>query len=198
MKAVDGDEELVRHQIVAASLEIVGAQGFGTSLAHIAEAAGVTTEVLLQHFGTREQLNTATIGELFDRYDYSFDNAPVPGDDLSAWIDALCAYVHKENLEVFGQGFWDVALSVHKLTGGLVDFASERRWLRGRWSRVFAEQAWRAAGRNGEPPQVLVEAFDVHLTAFATNAFLAIGYSLDEVATTSAGLLKAVLAGALK
>ena len=117
MKAVDGDEELIRHRIVAASLEIVGAQGFGTSLAHIAEVAGVTPEVLLQHFGTRELLNTATIGELFDRYDYSFDNAPVPGDDLSAWIDALCAYVHKENLEVFGQGFWDVALSVHKLTG---------------------------------------------------------------------------------
>jgi len=194
----DDDEGRLRHQIVAAHLQLVAVEGFDVSYERIATVAGVPLTTVSEIFPTHEVLNTATIGELFDHYDYSLDNAPALSGDVGAWIDSLCEYVHKDNAELFGQGFWDLALSATKLTGGLVDLVSDRRWLRGRWSRVFAERAWHASGRTDDPPAVLRQAFDVHLTAFATNALLAIGYSIDEVASTTAGLLKAVLAGAIE
>jgi AcrR family transcriptional regulator len=194
----DDDWERVRRQIVTASVALVATEGFGVQPTRIAEAAGVDPELIPQYFATRELLNTATIGELWDLYDGSLDNAPAPGDDIGAWIDALSAYVHNDNFELFGQGFWDLALSASELTGGLVDLVSERRWLRGRWSRTFAEAAWRGSGRKDEPPAVLVRAFDMHLNAFSTNGLLAIGFSREEIAVTTGEILKAVLDGLLE
>jgi AcrR family transcriptional regulator len=46
-----------RRQLLDVSLDVFAQRGFhGASMAHVAEAAGVTKPVLYQHFGSKREL----------------------------------------------------------------------------------------------------------------------------------------------
>ena len=57
-----------RHQLLDVSLEVFAKQGFhGTSMAEVAEAAGVTKPVLYQHFGSKRELYLQLLDDVGQR-----------------------------------------------------------------------------------------------------------------------------------
>jgi len=193
----DDFRELARQRIVDAGARLVAETGFGVSIEHIAEAAGVSTRTVFRYFATRDVLNAAIAQAIIDHYGQWASQISEPGDDVGAWIDAVAADMHRHNVELIGQAFWDVEASTFDLGAASEDFSKGRRALRATFSRRFADAFWHASHQTGPAPDILFHALDLHLNAFTTNAFLVIGYSLDEISAITAELLKTILAAAI-
>src|SRR4051794_3545698 len=156
----------------------------------IAAAAGVGRRSLFRHFESRDALVAEALSTALDWYDAHVD---APSDDertLEEWLPAAIARVHELH-RAAGRGLWQLAAADDDaLPAELVPISRRRRANRRTTTVAMAGEAWRRAGGRGACPRVVVDAFAVALSSFATRSMLDdFDASLDHVVECTTLLL---------
>jgi AcrR family transcriptional regulator len=181
------DGERSRAAILREAARLATVEGLGgLSLARLAEAVGMSKSGLFAHFGSKEELQLATI----DAASAIFEELVIgPAEQVSPGVARLRAYVdgflrHVEE-GVFPGGCFFVSamgeLDTHPGPVRDAALAFSQRWL-----RLLAEQV-AAAQEAGE----LGAAEDPGQLAFELNAYMVLG-NLQFVAAADAGALERV------
>lgn len=156
-----------REEILAVAVDVSSAQGLSAlSIGGLAAEVGLSKSGLFAHFGSKEELQLATIGQAalaFEREVLGPAEGAEPGlPRLRALVEGWYAYI--ESIPYRGGCFFDAASS---------EFASQEGPVRdrlailcGRWRERLAEQA-RLAVRLGE----LRSGIDTETLAFQLHAY---------------------------
>jgi AcrR family transcriptional regulator len=93
------DGERSRHTILHTAARLATVEGLdGISIGRLAEASGISKGGLYAHFGSKEELQLATIataGEIFDEHVVSKSLQAPPGARLTALTDAFLDYLER-------------------------------------------------------------------------------------------------------
>ena len=87
-----------REQITALAIELIAEHGYaGTSLAKIAEGAGVSNAAILYHFGSKnavlESAYAKVIGDLTESVSTAMTGAPSARDSIDAYVRSLVGFM---------------------------------------------------------------------------------------------------------
>ncbi len=184
-----------RARILRAARQVLAERGLATRVEDVAAAAGVGRRTVFRHFETRDALLAAAVTDGMRSYG---DHIPRPAADaaLDDWLEEALVAVHGMNAR-HGRIYWELAFAPD-LDGELADVAETRRQARRQLVRRFTDWAWAAGGGDGRPPAWLVDAFAVHLSAFATQALIGdFGRRPDEIGRSAARALSAVVRDAV-
>ena len=166
-------------------------RGLSTRVEDVAAAAGVGRRTVFRHFETRDALVAAAITDGMRSYGEHIPK-PVPGASLDEWLEEVLVAVHRMNAR-HGRIYWELAFA-NDLEGELAEVAETRRAARRQLVRRISDLAWRAGGGRGRPPAWVVDAFAVHLSAFATQALAGdFGRRPDDIGRTAARTLAALV-----
>jgi AcrR family transcriptional regulator len=181
----DGDR--TRAAILHEAARMATVEGLdGLSLARLAEAAGVSKSGLFGLFGSKEELQLATIdtaGAIFEEL------VIAPAEEATAGLPRLRAYIdgfldHVEESVFPGGCFFVSAMGELDTRPGPVRdgaMAFSQRWLTLLAEQVAAGQATGELDPDADPPQV----------AFELHAFMVLG-NMQYVATAEAAFLERV------
>jgi len=207
-------QQLTRARIRKAAMVVLARRGFDATVEEIATVSGVSPRTIFRHYVSHDRLVAATVKDMFDVVGQGRTvELPKPGDDLSVWLEALptevadldtwlddlAVTVHTRIAEVFGEAFWDIHGPNSTATPALSDVADLRREYRRVGVSFLATLAWHKAGGRGDPPDTLVSAFALNLSAFATQALM-IDFDCDpaEVGRLTADILRALVRRAVE
>jgi AcrR family transcriptional regulator len=178
------DGERSRAAILRAAAGLATVEGLdGLSLARLAEAVGMSKSGLFAHFGSKEDLQLATI----DAASAIFDELVIaPAREETAGVPRLRAYIERflDHVEegVFPGGCFFVSamgeLDTHpgRVRDGAMAFS--QRWLMLLAEEVAAAQAAGELDRTADPAQI----------AFELNAYMVLGNMQFVAAADSAAL----------
>jgi len=187
---------MARSRIERAAWSVLADRGLIATVEEVAREANVSIRTVFRHYGTRDHMIASALRAQLHRYG---DSLPVPEPDavLEVWLPALLVQMHRLNAEM-GRAYWELASLGDTLSGELAEVAAERHVGRKRLVSAVTKGAWDLAGGRGRYPRWLLDAFAVHLSAFATRSLVTdFGRSVDEVSAMSAQvLLMAVRAAA--
>jgi len=108
------------------------------------------------------------------------------------WLEDLAVTIHTRMARIFGEAFWDIHAPNSTASAALSEVASLRRRYRIRGVGFLAALAWKTAGGLGDPPQKLVLAFALNLSAFSTQALMVdFDQTATQVGVLTAGILQA-------
>lgn len=165
--------ELTRWRIRRAAIEVVAQRGFDATVEQIAQASGVSARTIFRHYASHDQLILVTVKDMFAACGRRpIEGLPSPEDDLEGWIDGLALTIHTRNAEILGEAFWDIHTPSRTASAVLREVGSLRRQHRTRGVRLLTMLAWRTAGGVGDPPEDLMFAFALNLSAFTTQALM--------------------------
>ena len=136
------------------------------------ELSGVSPRTIFRHYQSHDVLIAATVKDMFEAGARPIENLPSPADDLDGWLEALAVAAHTRNVEILGNAFWDLHAQNGKMSAILTELGAFRREYRRKAMRSLTALAWRSAGGTGEPPEDLVLAFALNLSAFTTQALM--------------------------
>ena len=168
-------------------MEAVARQGFDATVDEIARLSGVSPRTIFRHYATHDRLIAATVKDMFEacgRYpiedlpplvddlDSWIQGLPQLFDDLDSWLEGLAVTIHTRSARIFRDAFWDIHRPIGGESEALLEMAALRREFRRRGVGFLASLAWRTAGGIGEPPEDLVLAFALNLSAFTTQALM--------------------------
>jgi AcrR family transcriptional regulator len=187
---------MARDRIERAAWSVLADRGLAATVEEVAREAKVSIRTVFRHYGTRDHMIAAALRAQMYHYGESLP-VPEPGATLDVWLPELLVEVHRLNAEM-GRAYWELASSGDTLTGELAEVAAERLIGRKRLVSAVTRGSWDLAGGVGRYPGWLLDAFAVHLSAFATRSLVAdFGRTADEVSAMSAQvLLMAVRAAA--
>src|SRR4051794_41074280 len=181
------DGERNRAAILREATRLATVEGLdGLSLAHLADAVGMSKSGLFSHFGSKEELQLATV----DTAKAIFEELVIePAGDATAGVPRLRAYVERflDHVEdgVFPGGcfFVSVVGELDAQPGRLRDsaMAFSGHWLELLAAEVAAGQAAGELDPDADPAQV----------AFELNAFMVLG-DMQFVASGQPAALEAV------
>lgn len=183
--------EHARNRILRAARHVLAERGLATRVEDVAAAAGVGRRTVFRHFETRDALLAAAVTDGMRSYG---DHIPRPAPDarLDEWLEEALVAVHRMNAR-HGRIYWELAFAPD-LEGELAEVVDTRRSARRQLVRRFTDWAWKAGGGGGRPPAWLVDAFAVHLSAFATQALVDdFGRRPDDVGWVAARALSAAV-----
>jgi hypothetical protein len=102
--------------------------------------------------------------------------------------------VHTRTAYIVGAAFWDIHAPRVNASEVLSEMDAQRRDVRVRGMQALVKVVWRMAGGTGEPPEDLVLAFALNLSAFTTQAFM-VDFELTpaQIGTLTADTLKMLL-----
>ena len=202
-------QDLTKKRIRRAAMAAVAEHGFDATVDQIAELSGVSPRTIFRHYGSHDRLIAETVRDMFEECGrYPDVGSPRDVDDLAAWIDslpqrvtdvnrwleALAVTIHTRMAEVFGSAFWDIYAPPRPGSEALAEVAELCRGYRLRGMQYMAALAWRSAGGAGEPPEDLILAFALHLSAHTTQALMAdFGCSPTQVGLLCSRMLQGVL-----
>ena len=202
-------QQLTRARIRRAAMEVLARRGFDATVEEIAQVSGVSPRTIFRHYVSHDRLIAATVKDMFDRIGHwSTDGLPnpvedLPGwidglprhiDDLDTWLEGLAVTIHTRIATVYGEAFWDIHGPNSTATEALSEVAALRREYRRVGVGFLAALAWHEAGGRGDPPEHLVSAFALNLSAFATQALMIdIDCAPAEVGSLTAGILKTLV-----
>jgi len=181
-------------------MEVVARQGFDATVAEIAEASGVSPRTIFRHYASHDQLILATVKDMCEACGRKpIEGLPSPTDDLDGWIEGVALTIHTRNAEIFGEAFWDIHAPSRNASGVLAEVDALRHESRTRGVQFLASLAWRKAGGTGEPPQDLVLAFALNLSAFTTQALMIdFDQSPAQIGALTAEIVKVLLRSAVQ
>lgn len=183
--------DLTRSRIRQAALDVVARHGFDATVDEISRVSGVSPRTIFRHYATHDRLIAATVNDMYFGW---FEDLPLPGDDLDGWIEDLAVTVHTRTAYVVGAAFWDIHAPRTNASEILSEMDAQRRDVRVRGMQALAEVVWRMAGGKGEPPDDLVLAFALYLSAFATQALMIdFDQTPTEIGALTADILKMLL-----
>lgn len=183
-----------RERVLRATQRLLAEQGLGISMDDIAVAADVGRRSLFRHFDSRDAL----VAEALERsLGWYFDRVVVPADrypSLDDWLVALAQGIHRLHLDA-GRAIWQLAAANDaELTPTLVAVNRVRRTNGRRFTQQIATTAWRLAGGDGPPPDVVTDAFVFTLSSYATRSTIVDRRtSLDRASRNAAAILGAVV-----
>jgi AcrR family transcriptional regulator len=180
---------VVQARIVDGAVTALAAGGFDATIEDIAAAAGVSRRTVFRHFATHNEVLAAAMSEMLARYDDLVPGPPAADTDLEAWLEKTAATLHELNARLMGRAFWDM----HVDRPGVSPAVREARRM-GHFTQI-SHYAWRAANGKGDPPDWVVDAFELQLSGFATNCLA--HHSAERAGQVSAFILGAVLSAAL-
>lgn len=168
---VEAQRQLARDRMYRAAWAVLAERGLSATVEDVADKAGVSVRTMFRHFGTRDRM----VAEALRAQLHSFrDNLPRPvaGELVAGWLARLLDHVH-EHHAALGRAYWDLAAPGTSLPGEVVEVASARRVGRTKLVQWATTTAWELAGGRGQPPGWLMDAFAIHLNAFATQTVAA-------------------------
>jgi AcrR family transcriptional regulator len=180
--------QMARRRIERAAWNVLADRGLVATVEEVAREAKVSIRTVFRHYGTRDHMIASALRAQLYHYG---DSLPVPEPDasLEVWLPELLLEVHRLNAEL-GRAYWELASLGDTLTGELAEVAAERRIGRKRLVSAVTKGAWNLAGGQGRHPRWLVDAFAVHLSAFATRSLTAdFDRTVEEVSAMSAQVL---------
>ncbi len=180
---------VVQARIVDGAVTALAAGGFDATIEEIASAAGVSRRTVFRHFATHNEVMAAAMNEMLVRYDDLMPGPPAPDVDLEAWLEQTAATLHELNARLMGRAFWDI----HVDRPGISPAVRDAR--RMGYATQISHYAWHAAQGKGDPPDWVVDAFELQLSGFATNCLAR--YDAEKAGQVSASVLGAVLSAAL-
>jgi AcrR family transcriptional regulator len=188
--------QMARDRIERAAWSVLADRGLVATVEEVAREAKVSIRTVFRHYGTRDHMIASALRAQLHHYGESLP-VPEPGATLEVWLPELLVEVHRLNAEM-GRAYWELASAVDTLSGELAEVAAERLNGRKRLVAAVTRGAWDLAGGLGRYPRWLLDAFAVHLSAFATRSLVAdFDRTADEVSAMSAQvLLMAVRAAA--
>jgi len=183
--------DLTRARIRQATREVVARRGFNATVDEIAQLSGVSPRTIYRHYATHDRLIAATVKDMYFGW---LEDLPLPGDDLDGWIEDLAVTVHTRTAHVVGAAFWDIHAPRANASEVLSEMDAQRRDVRVRGMQTLVKVVWRMAGGTGEPPEDLVLAFALYLSAFATQALMVdFDQTPAQVGALTADILKMLL-----
>lgn len=187
----DEQRDHARSRILRAARHVLAERGLATRVDDVAAAAGVGRRTVFRHFETRDALLAAAVTDGMRSYGDHIPR-PVAGVALDDWLEEALVAVHGMNAR-HGRIYWELAFAPD-LDGELADVAETRRQARRQLVRRFTDWAWTAGGGGGRPPGWLLDAFAVHLSAFATQALMGdFGRRPEEIGRSAARALSAIV-----
>ncbi len=180
---------MVQARIVDGAVAALAAGGFDVTIEEIAAAAGVSRRTVFRHFSTHNEVMAAAMNEMIVRYDDLMPGPPAPDADLETWLEKTAATLHELNARLMGKAFWDMHVDRPGISPDM------REAQRMGYATRISQYAWSAANGQGDPPQWVVDAFELQLSGFATNCLAR--YDADKAGQVSASVLGAVLSAAL-
>jgi len=189
--------DVVRTRVLRAARKVLAERGLATTVDEVAVAAGVSRRTVFRHFTTREQLFADAIRDGLRSYAGHLPRAE-RGTDIEEWLTEILVAAHRLNAKN-GRIYWELHALGPELDGELAAVAAERRAGRDRFVERVCGNAWKQSGGAGKPPDWLLDAFAIHLSAFATQALIGdFGRSSEEAGRSSAKVLLASLEVALR
>jgi AcrR family transcriptional regulator len=199
---------VTRSRIRRAAMEVVAERGFDATVDEIAQAAEVSSRTVFRHYSTHDELIAATVRDMFEAcglprrvedFDALIDSLPQLFHDLDSWIDGMAYAFHTRSAQIFGAAFWDIHSPRPRPSPVLREVDALRRDYRLRGTRHVVNVVWQKAGGTGEPPEDLVLAFALYLSAFTTQA-LSTDFKLTptQIGALAAHTLKTELRRALQ
>lgn len=194
--------DTTRARIREAALQIVGRDGFDAKVEDIAQLAGVSARTIFRHYESHDQLIAATVKDIYEECGLpplvenvteQLDEVSRTIDGLDEWIDFVALAFHTRSAEIFGAAFWDIHGPRRRDTEALAHVAVLRHQYRVRGVDHFVRLTWQKAGGVGDPPEDLVLAYALHLSAFTTQA-LTVDFDRTptEIAALVADILKVI------
>ena len=190
-------------------MEVVARRGFDATVQEIADVSGVSPRTIFRHYDSHDRLLAATVKDMFeacghlpieglprliDDLDGYLEGLPRAIDDLDRWLEGVAVTIHTRSARIFGEAFWDIHAPIGKESQALAEVAAIRRQYRLRGVGFLTALAWREAGGTGEPPQDLVLAFALNLSAFTTQALMIdFDQTPAQIGALTAGILKMCL-----
>jgi AcrR family transcriptional regulator len=172
-------------------MEVVARRGFDGTVDEIAELSGVSPRTIFRHYLTHDRLIAATVKDMYFGW---FEDLPLPGDDLDGWIEELAVTVHTRTAYVVGAAFWDIHAPRANASEVLSEMDAQRRDVRVSGMQTLVKVVWKMAGGMGAPPEDLVLAFALYLSAFATQALMTdFDQTPAQIGALTAGILKMLL-----
>ncbi len=184
-----------RERIIEGAIAAVAASGLDATVDEIADAAGVSRRTVFRHFATHDDLLVATISEAVLIINLAMPQPPSPDEDIREWLHTSARSVHALLRRVVGRAFWDLYSARPGISTLVATKAAQASLLRFDFGERMTLNAWQAVGGKADPPRWLTDTFILHMSGFATNAFL--NYSTDQTGNLSAGVLWLVLNDAL-
>ena len=191
---LDDPSGVLRHRVLRATRLLLAERGLGISMDDIAAAADVGRRSLFRHFDSKDALVAEALGSALDWYDQQVDTTD--GDDraIDAWLPAVVTRIHELH-RTAGRGLWQLAAaSDDDLADELRAVSSRRRTNRRTTTEALAREAWRRGGGTGTCPRVVVDAFALSLSSYATHSMLEdLGLPVERVVACTCAALTAVV-----
>lgn len=187
--------DVAHARILRGAMQVLAEQGFEATVDDVAVAAGVSRRTVFRHFATHGELLAEGITAIIATYDALMAELEPPGADPGAWLEQTALAVHELNRTVLGRAFWDIHVDRPGTPPEVRAAVAEARRLRVNHARRLAATAWPAWGGAGPPPRCILDAFNLQLSPFATNAMVT--YPPRRAAEASATVLRYVLDGCL-
>ncbi len=186
---------LARARIIQGAVASLAVSGLDATVDEVAEAAGVSRRTVFRHFATHGELIAAAVAEGLRVIEARIPGPPAPGDDVEQWLVNTAVTMHEIYSEFVGRAFWDVHIVRPGMAPAVAAALAEVSSLRKRYATQLASAAWEALGGTGTPPDWVIDAFMLQLSAFATNAMAT--YSSQKAGEVSARILWVVLVAAV-
>ena len=190
-------KQLARARIREAAREVVARSGFAATVEEIAQISGISPRTIYRHYQTHDRLIASTVKAMY--FDDWIRDLNFSAEDFESWFDEFSVRVHRRSAEVIGAAFWDIHGPQTETSEVLSEVDALRRDFRLRGMRHIASLVWHMAGGAGDPPDDLVLAFALNMSAFATRALIAdFDQAPDEIGRLTSGILKALVSDALE
>ena len=121
---------------------------------------------------------------------------PSPGTDVEIWLIETAVAMHELYRQIVGRAFWDIHIDRPGMSSEVIAALAGVAAQRHRFNSELANTAWSALGGKRSPPEWVIAAFDLQLSAFATNAMAAYRHA-QQAGHVSGRILWAVLSTAL-
>jgi AcrR family transcriptional regulator len=187
--------EVARNRILTGARAVLVERGFEGTIDDVAVAAGVSRRTVFRHFPTHDELLVEAIREIVSTVRSSVPGPPQPGEDVESWLTETAVQLHTLHAQLVGRAFWDVHVPRSSVSPEIVAVLGDLEDRRRNYGTRLATGAWTSLGGSDHPPPLVIDAFLVQLSPFATHAFAQ--YSPEEVGRTCAKILWTVLVAAL-
>jgi AcrR family transcriptional regulator len=196
-------QELTRSRIRQAAMQVVARRGFDATVDEIARLSGVSPRTIFRYYQTHDRLIAATVKDMYEACGLPQQVGDLDGlikdlsgliDDLDEWIEIIALEFHTRSASIFGAAFWDISSPGHNASEVLMEVDALRRDYRLRGMSHLVNLVWQNAGGHGDPPEDLVLAFALNLSAFTTQALMVdFDQTPAAIGALTADILKAVL-----
>jgi AcrR family transcriptional regulator len=183
---------VVTARILRGAMAALARHGLDATVDDVAAEAGVSRRTVFRHFASQGELFVAAINEIFEVYDRNLPRPPEPETPLDTWLFEAATTYHELNARLVGRAFWDIHIQrpgvAPEVLAALADVSTRRYG----WATQVATDALHKAGGSGAPPAWVVDAFALHLSAFATFAIA--NHTPEHAGRVCSQVLSAVLA----